>query len=125
MLLSFLGDYCEIDASVCNETICKNLGECIEGPGFSFFCRCREGEKRSQNQYFVYVTSISYIIEENISLSYLLFSNHFMIWKGWTGTFCDVDVDECLASPCKNGGLCINVPASYTCACLFGKRSKT
>lgn len=37
------GDYCEIDASVCNDTICKNRGECEEGPGFSFFCRCPEG----------------------------------------------------------------------------------
>lgn len=39
-----VGDYCEIDASVCNDTICKNSGECVEGPGFSFYCRCREGK---------------------------------------------------------------------------------
>lgn len=32
-----------------------------------------------------------------------------------------MDVDECLRSPCRNGGLCINIPASYTCACLFGE----
>ena len=44
-LVLFLGEYCEIDASVCNETMCKNSGECIEGPGFSFYCRCREGRK--------------------------------------------------------------------------------
>lgn len=40
-----LGEYCEIDATVCNNTICKNGGECVEGPGYSFQCRCPEGLK--------------------------------------------------------------------------------
>lgn len=43
--LKILGEYCEVDATVCNNTICKNGGECVEGPGFSFQCRCPEGLK--------------------------------------------------------------------------------
>lgn len=43
LLIIYTGDYCEIDVSVCNSTICKNGGECIDGPGYSFVCHCHEG----------------------------------------------------------------------------------
>lgn len=114
LLVLFPGEYCEIDASVCNETMCKNSGECIEGPGFSFYCRCHEGRKRL-------LTCVQNILRFHVfySIAMILFS--YMIRKGWTGILCEVDVDECLESPCRNGGLCINIPSSYTCACLFGK----
>jgi len=122
-LILFPGEYCEIDASVCNETICKNFGECIEGPGFSFYCRCREGKK-----FVILLTCVKNILLLCIfySIIMVLFSSHIrfslLLRKGWTGVLCEVDVDECLKSPCRNGGLCINIPSSYTCACLFGKQ---
>lgn len=78
----------------------------MEGPGFSFFCRCSEGTFFFNN------------------LNNLMFQFKYLDklnFKGWTGRLCDEDIDECVTSPCKNGGLCINIPASYTCACLFGK----
>ena len=31
-----------------------------------------------------------------------------------------LDVDECLAKPCRNGGTCTNNVGSYTCACAAG-----
>ena len=30
------------------------------------------------------------------------------------------DVNECLNSPCKNAGTCIDSPGSYTCRCAGG-----
>ena len=30
------------------------------------------------------------------------------------------DVDECLSSPCENGGSCANLMARYTCSCIAG-----
>ena len=30
------------------------------------------------------------------------------------------DIDECLASPCKNGAQCTNTDGSYTCTCASG-----
>lgn len=37
---------------------------------------------------------------------------------GYTGRFCETDIDECkvIRSPCGRGH-CTNVPGAYTCAC--------
>lgn len=40
--------------------------------------------------------------------------------EGWTGIYCQSDIDECESSPCQNGGICINKLASYDCACPTG-----
>lgn len=39
---------------------------------------------------------------------------------GWTGTNCELDVNECLSNPCQNGGVCTNLQPGYTCACANG-----
>lgn len=44
----FSGEHCEFDVAVCNtteEVRCYNGGQCIEGPGFKFYCKCAPGEK--------------------------------------------------------------------------------
>ena len=30
---------------------------------------------------------------------------------GWSGFLCDVDIDECLSLPCRNGGACTGTAA--------------
>ncbi|CAJ0563233.1 unnamed protein product, partial [Mesorhabditis spiculigera] len=42
--------------------------------------------------------------------------------KGWKGLLCDYDLDYCSrASPCENGGLCMNGgPEQFTCQCPQG-----
>ena len=47
--------------------------------------------------------------------------------SGWNGTYCDVDVDECISSPCFNGGTCTDSSVdatisirAYSCACAPG-----
>ncbi|MCL4136243.1 UNVERIFIED_CONTAM: hypothetical protein GTU68_021071, partial [Idotea baltica] len=39
---------------------------------------------------------------------------------GFTGRFCEVDIDECQSTPCYNGGSCIDEPQGYSCSCLEG-----
>ena len=36
-------------------------------------------------------------------------------FKGFSGSYCDVDIDECLISPCFAGVDCINSVGSYSC----------
>ncbi|KAK7079934.1 Calcium ion binding, partial [Halocaridina rubra] len=39
---------------------------------------------------------------------------------GFTGTFCEEDVDECGSQPCYNEGTCIDLPQGYRCECPEG-----
>ncbi|XP_045124302.1 sushi, von Willebrand factor type A, EGF and pentraxin domain-containing protein 1-like isoform X1 [Portunus trituberculatus] len=36
---------------------------------------------------------------------------------GFTGRFCEVDVNECASRPCYNGGTCVDLPQGYRCDC--------
>ena len=35
------------------------------------------------------------------------------------------DTDECINSPCDNGGSCIDEVAGYTCSCVIGYTGST
>ena len=39
---------------------------------------------------------------------------------GFSGQFCETDVDECASQPCYNGGKCNDLPQGYTCECPTG-----
>ncbi|XP_038045991.1 protein jagged-1-like [Patiria miniata] len=41
-------------------------------------------------------------------------------YSGWEGTTCNIDVDDCASTPCKNGGTCHDHVAYFTCACPPG-----
>ncbi|XP_048729126.1 neurogenic locus notch homolog protein 3-like [Ostrea edulis] len=42
---------------------------------------------------------------------------------GFTGVNCEIDINECLTSPCFNG-TCLNNPGSFTCDCYPGFKAK-
>ena len=39
---------------------------------------------------------------------------------GWTGIFCNLDLDECSLGYCLNSSTCHNTQGSYTCTCEPG-----
>ena len=39
---------------------------------------------------------------------------------GYTGDVCLDDVNECLNTPCQNGGTCANTDGSFNCMCSSG-----
>jgi len=39
---------------------------------------------------------------------------------GFTGQYCEIDVDECASRPCFNGATCVDLPQNYQCQCSEG-----
>ncbi|XP_035676270.1 signal peptide, CUB and EGF-like domain-containing protein 1 [Branchiostoma floridae] len=43
---------------------------------------------------------------------------------GFTGTHCDVNINDCHNSSCRNGGTCVDGVGNYTCVCPDGFNGK-
>ncbi|CAA3006472.1 sushi, von Willebrand factor type A, EGF and pentraxin domain-containing 1 isoform X1 [Olea europaea subsp. europaea] len=40
--------------------------------------------------------------------------------SGFTGKFCEIEINECSAEPCYNGGTCLDLKQGYKCKCPPG-----
>ncbi len=38
-----------------------------------------------------------------------------MCQRGYMGSYCEREVDECLSNPCRNGGTCVDYQSGYDC----------
>lgn len=41
--------------------------------------------------------------------------------QGFSGALCQLDVDECASTPCRNGAKCVDQPDGYECRCAEGE----
>lgn len=51
--------------------------------------------------------------------NYEFIFNLFLL--GYTGTYCEIDVDDCESNPCVNDGICMDTVNGFTCTCQPGK----
>ena len=40
--------------------------------------------------------------------------------EGYTGSVCDVQIDECTSKPCLNDATCMDHVNGYNCSCTLG-----
>uniref|UniRef100_A0A4W3K6J7 Crumbs cell polarity complex component 1 n=1 Tax=Callorhinchus milii TaxID=7868 RepID=A0A4W3K6J7_CALMI len=93
----FTGTQCEIDINECHSNPCVHGGECLELSWQNMY-----GNSSEIPAEFSYEHAVGYICR---------------CQHGFTGSFCEMDVNECDQSPCQNGGTCQNTAGSYICQC--------
>uniref|UniRef100_A0A8C9W046 Neurogenic locus notch homolog protein 1 n=1 Tax=Scleropages formosus TaxID=113540 RepID=A0A8C9W046_SCLFO len=93
------GKSCEINIDECASSPCLHNGRCIDRIN-TFYCECPKGNGAA--------------VAWRCVFSKLLLSP-----VGYTGTHCEIDVDECHSGPCHYG-TCEDGLATFTCYCKPG-----
>ncbi|CAG0921142.1 unnamed protein product [Notodromas monacha] len=109
----FHGRQCEIDRDPCADYPCLHGGTCTSD-GNEFRCDCPAGLTGHRCDYGRFCNPNPC---KNRGWCEEGLSSAVCQCRGFTGTNCEVDVDECLQNPCASGSTCVNTQGSFRCLC--------
>ncbi|XP_069366762.1 protein crumbs homolog 1-like [Paralichthys olivaceus] len=132
--LGYSGEQCEFEVDMCENNNCSKGATCLKGFQ-SYACLCPQnltGQYCDDN-----IPEIPWYIETNPIPQLPTSTCMGARWKyscynggncsevdntcyclpGFTGQWCQKDVDECASDPCMNGGFCVNYVNSFECVC--------
>jgi protein crumbs len=122
----FGGKNCDKDLGPpCEKNPCRHGGTCEEDRIGNYKCLCSSDYTGKYCESLVEKHSLC---EKNPCLnngtcSVSLSSNtgkmnvECQCLEGFTGDFCEINIDDCKSQPCQNNGLCIDLLNGYTCDC--------
>lgn len=96
---SSLGHRCETERNECEPVNpCLNSGRCVDALN-NFTCICNSGRSARRRREDVFLSNAS---------------------LGFTGDYCETQIDRCQSNPCLNGGICHTLIDTYKCDCPQG-----
>uniref|UniRef100_A0A6Q2X482 Notch receptor 2 n=1 Tax=Esox lucius TaxID=8010 RepID=A0A6Q2X482_ESOLU len=123
----FNGTFCQYEQNECDSQPCKNGGTCTDETTWS--CRCLDG----WTGLYCDVPDMScrdYAARKGIGVENVCKNSGRCVnvgkahqcqcQLGYTGSYCEETVDECLSNPCQNGATCIDYQGTYECTCKAG-----
>ena len=134
-----LGTFCETEINYCASFPCMNEGSCsnviLSSPSFDKNETVRNNSSRSEMEnktflcncppeYYGSQCEVSKISFLNILTTLDIRAIYYKIILFCALHLLQWDVDECLVSPCLNGGYCFNGFGSFECVCLEGFKGK-
>uniref|UniRef100_A0AAQ5XXB9 Crumbs cell polarity complex component 1 n=1 Tax=Amphiprion ocellaris TaxID=80972 RepID=A0AAQ5XXB9_AMPOC len=116
----YSGEQCEAEVDICENSNCSHGATCLKGL-LSYTCLCPQ----NLTGQYCELPQLPVATCQGTRWNYNCFNggncsegdNACYCLPGFTGQWCEKDVDECLSDPCMNGGFCINYVNSFECVC--------